>query len=731
MSPETLPQARHWSTWDAARPAEFMHLPAGLRVTPVVYSASSRTATHFPPGPNVVLGPHASDSSFVGLTLSHAGTSLDWLYFKPDPATVAGSWSTKALGEWGLRLWVALCFSAEGAKLWRFDPDKKTLYVESADGYFAVACREPPLLVTAHPDLVALEQELESRGYWYLGSRAVQGPFLVCRFNLEQMPSNRFAVAHAGSLAEAQRQAGKALDASPPRPRPASDSLSAVRDIIAWNTVWDPKNKRPYTSCSRNWDLEKFGGFGVWLTDTAVSALACSLFDEDQARQNLEALLAGQTPQGNFPCLVTGNDSWLDRSQPPLVSLIVWLIYSRTRSRSLIEWAYDPLLRNHQWWWRTRDGNGNTMLEYGSSNIGEGLYIGTKLAAKNESFMDNSPVHDEAQWNDRSRTLDCEDVGLNSLIALDAEMLGHLASALGRHEDSKAHHRCAEAHRDRVSAHFWDRSRGIFANRLWNGKFVQSLSPASFFPLLIGAANPRQIASLLRHLANPRMFGGKWGLPSVARNDPAFRDNVYWRGRIWPILNWLVWLGLKRNGLAAAAETLRKKSHTLFTHSWQSRLAPENFNATTGKGLDQPDTDPFYSWTVLLPLMSLAQLIDIDPWNGCCLRTTGEDTELGPINTPIGPVHIARRRGWIEIRQAAKLLFATNVTPGITHLEINDRITLLLPAGLGKGRKLRTAKTIASAIQNGRPLPLASSGDDLRLRMTGPKPELLEVDFAG
>jgi putative isomerase len=193
----------------------------------------------------------------------------------------------------------------------------------------------------------------------------------------------------------------------------------------------------------------------------------------------------------------------------------------------------------------------------------------------------------------------------------------------------------------------------------------------------------------------------------------------------------LVWLGLKRNGLTAEAETLRKKSRDLFAHSWQSRLAPENFNAKTGNGLDQPDTDPFYSWTVLLPLMSLAEVTDVDPWTGWCLRTTGEDTELGPINSSIGPVHLTRRRGWIEVRQAGKIILATNIAPAITHLEINDRMILMLPAGLGKGRKLRTAKTITSAIQNGRALPLASPGNDLRLRTTGSKPELLEVDFAG
>src|SRR5947207_1451950 len=46
-----------------------------------------------------------------------------------------------------------------------------------------------------------------------------------------------------------------------------------------------------------------------------------------------------------------------------------------------------------------------------------------KIAAKDESFMDNSPIHDEARWNEKSRTLDCEDVGLNCLVCLDCEML--------------------------------------------------------------------------------------------------------------------------------------------------------------------------------------------------------------------------------------------------------------------------------------------------------------------
>jgi putative isomerase len=704
-----------------------MHLPTGLRIAPVAYAASARKATAFPPGPNVVLGAHAIDSSFVDLDLSHAGTRLHWSYRKPDAETVLGAWATTTFGEWGLRFWINLCFFCPSKLEWQFDRATSALHIQADQGVFAVACRAPPLLATAHQGLAALLEELERHGYWHLASRAEKASFMVLRFNLDHAPSNRFAIAHAETVSAAAAKAQAALALIPPEPRKADDPLDAARDIVAWNTVWDAVNKRPYTSCSRNWDLDKFGGFGLWLTDTAVSALVHSLFGLEQAQENIDALLAGQTADGNFPCLLTGKDSWIDRSQPPIVSLIVWLIYLRTGARDLIAKTYEPLIRNHLWWWRFRDGNGDGFLEYGSSPLGDGLYVGTKLAAKNESFMDNSPVHDEAGWIESARTLDCSDVGLNSLIALDAEMLGLLAGALGRRDEARAHHARAETHRARIASHFWDDRRKIFANRMWSGAFVSSVSPTSLFPMLCAAATPSQTRALLRHLFDPDGFGGRWGLPSVARSDPAFADNVYWRGRIWPILNWLVWLGLKRNGLAPA-EPLRRKSERLFLKHWPLRLAPENFNARTGDALDQPDTDPFYSWTALLPLMAVADLVDVDPWQGWCLRTTGPDRELGPLHAPSGSLRVIRKKNWIELWRSEELLLATNAGPVLTRLVIDADIRLMLPARLPKGRIVRSSRPLSAATQDGKPLPL-STARELRLRPTGAALQALEVSF--
>jgi putative isomerase len=702
---------RYWSTWRAGRPAEMFHLPLGVSVRPFAYAASLAASTWFPPGPAVRLGEHALDASTVQLTLSHAGTTLGWDYRKDDPETLAGHWRTLSRGEWGLRFWVCICLASEDGSLWRFEPETGLLTTEVDRFSVAVACRQAPLLITAHGGPDDLVEEFGTYGYWCLRSRATEGRFMALRFNLEEMPDNAVAVAVAGSRDAASRTARLACAAEPPARTAAAGPLAAVRDIMAWNTVWDAANARPYTTCSRSWDVGKFGGFGIWLTDTAVNALLHSLFGEEQAWENLDCILAGQTQAGNFPCLLTGNDSWIDRSQPPLVSLIVWMIYVRTRARLLLERFYEPLSRNHRWWWENRDGNGNAILEYGSSRVGNGLYLGTKLAAKNESFMDNSPVHDEARWIADVRTLDCEDVGLNCLIALDAEMLGLIATELGRETEAEEHRTRSLTHRDRVSSHFWDASRRIFANRLWNGTFAASLAPTSFFPLLVAAADDPQSKALTHHLHDARMFGGSHVLPSVSRRDRAYRDNVYWRGRIWPILNWLVWLGLKRAGLESEAASLVAKGKKLFDASWRQRHAPENFNAETGEGGDQPDTDSFYSWTALLPFMEMSARMDFDPWHGWCLVNDGRDFAMDAVMTPAGPLAARHRKGRYALLRNGRSVIETTVRGRIAQVRIDgERMTFVLPSGVKPGNVMRVAGSVATARQAERGLDVEEKG---------------------
>src|SRR5438128_12309994 len=113
-----LPPKRAWNTWSADRYLEMSCKPLGIKVTPVVYAASTGKTSVIGPGSNVRLGAHTTDASHVDARLIHAGTSLEWRYAKISTCDLAGGWKATAFGEWGLRFWIILCLSREDGGVW-------------------------------------------------------------------------------------------------------------------------------------------------------------------------------------------------------------------------------------------------------------------------------------------------------------------------------------------------------------------------------------------------------------------------------------------------------------------------------------------------------------------------------------------------------------------------------------------------------------------------------------
>jgi putative isomerase len=739
ISPE-----RAWNSWDSEFPAEMVYLPLGLRVGIAAYASSRNAFTRFPAGaPGLRLGPRTVDGESIGLEMVHAGTELSLGWQKPDARTVVGSWRAGRMAEWGLRFWVMVVLrlpqpGRPDLAEWRFDPETGEMTAEVKGAAVAVRGLRPPLQATFHDTLDDLKQEFETKGYFCLDSRGERGRVAVLRYHLEEMPSFRFAASVADDLGQARRKAEEALALAPKPPTaiqtgPHAGSAEAIRDVIAWNTVWDAVNRRPYTSLSRNWVSQKFGGFGVWLNDVLYHGLMAGLFDTSVARENLAAVVAGATPEGNLPCLLTGRDAWVDRSQPPICGLILWLLYRLTGSRELLDLALKPLVANHDWWWRVRDGNGNGLLEYGTSPVGSGLYRGTKLAAKDESSMDNSPTHDEATLDTKAWTLDCEDVGLNSLIALDGEMLADLLREGGEDGEADRLRSRAEALKGRIRTQLWDSERGVFANRLWSGAFVRSLAPTSFYPLLAGAATPEQAARMVELLRDPRKFGGTWMLPSVTRDDPAFRDNVYWRGRVWPPLNFLVYHGLRRAGFADEAARLADNGYRLFMGEWREhRRCPENYNAITGVAGDQPDTDTFYAWGALLPYIAVSEVSDLTPWDGWQATNDGCDGRLGPLRMAGRMGEVEKSGGRLRLMLDGRAVMETDRRGRIRGLEFGLGVAraVLPPSARASEFVLPhvAAKQVRSATLDSRPVEVSAAKEGVSLRLPpASAPQRLEV----
>ncbi|MBI2842075.1 MAG: hypothetical protein HYX78_01605 [Armatimonadetes bacterium] len=393
-----------------------------------------------------------------------------------------------------------------------------------------------------------------------------------------------------------------------------SDGWIGIERTIMWQTIYSSEIERAYTPVGRD-VCEHWGGYVLFSWDAFFAGLLSSLFSPELAEANVRAMLDAAMPNGMVPNMRSTKATSYDRSGPPVGSHCVWEIYKRTKDKGFLERTFDGLLAWHRWYGATRDGNGDGLLEYGSSpKYGpEGSFC--LQGAKFESGLDNSHTYDNATFNSETATMELVDVGLNSLWAHDAECLAFIALELGRSEI--AHELMAEYNqtKSRMNDLLWSEYRGIYLNRHWNGKFSEELSPTLFYPLLAGAPSRDMALRMIReHLLNEEEFWGEYVIPSTPRNHPAFHDGDYWRGRIWGPMNYLVWAGLKRMGFEREAGLLAEKSLNLFLRGWKERThCYEHYSPIDGTGwIDTRggahQSFPAYFWGGLLAFLSVARL---------------------------------------------------------------------------------------------------------------------------
>jgi putative isomerase len=116
-------------------------------------------------------------------------------------------------------------------------------------------------------------------------------------------------------------------------------------------------------------------------------------------------------------------------------------------------------------------------------------------------------------------------------------------------------------------------------------------------PAAEAATRAQATLRIQKHLLNPDEFWGQYVLPSIARNDPAFTEQNFWRGRIWGPMNYLVYLEMRNYDDAKTRQEFARKSFQLFLKEWTEKgHVHENYDAITGTGNDVTNSDRFYHW---------------------------------------------------------------------------------------------------------------------------------------
>jgi putative isomerase len=408
--------------------------------------------------------------------------------------------------------------------------------------------------------------------------------------------------------------AGKKLEETKKAYGTDSSLYDAMQSVLAWDIIYEPTNKIVISPVSRIWNTGWWNGWVLFDWDTYFASYMYSLDNRDLAYANAIAVTKNITSAGFVPNCSAGVGKSEDHSQPPVGSWVIWKIYEKYKEKWLLEEVFNELLSWNRWWESKRDVDGylcwGSDLEYKEKMpYSLSKQIHTKQAAMWESGLDNSPMYDEAVFDSLNNKLLLADVGLMSMYVLDCQHLSKIAKELGKFEITNELDKRAEKYSKKLAS-LYDEKTGIFLNKnLKTGKLSNRLSPTLFYPLLTGVASQKQAERMMKeHFYNPDEFWGEWIMPSIARNDSAFKDNDYWRGRIWAPMNFLVYCCMRNYNVPDARKDMVEKSAKLILKSWNGEHhVYENNNSVTGAGDDVRNSDKFYHWGALNAFIKLLE----------------------------------------------------------------------------------------------------------------------------
>lgn len=394
-----------------------------------------------------------------------------------------------------------------------------------------------------------------------------------------------------------------------------AECYNAMQTCQAWDTVYNPQEEVPITTVSRIWN-RGWGGYVLFCWDTYFGAIMQAIDEKELAYCNAIEVTRTLTESGfipNFAC--QNNVKSYDRSQPPVGSMTCLQIYEKYQDKWFLEEVYDNLLIWNQWFMDYRTTK-NGLLTWGSNPypLKNGHHwetdgVNVRLGAALESGLDNSPMYDDIPFDTESHRLLMDDVGLTGLYIHDCRCLAKIADILGHEEDAVKLNERAEIIEERMEE-LWDDDFGMYLNRRTdNDEFQYRLSPFHFHALFSHRVGQERAERMIKeHMRNPEEFWGEYILPSIARNDPAYPDNDYWRGRIWAPMNYLVYLALLEYDLPEMRKDLADKSQNLIMKEWlREGHVHENYNGDNGEGCDVKNSDKFYHWGGLLSLIALLE----------------------------------------------------------------------------------------------------------------------------
>ncbi len=292
-----------------------------------------------------------------------------------------------------------------------------------------------------------------------------------------------------------------------------------------------------------------------------------------------------------------------DTTSAPFYNWTNWEVYRLSKDRRFLEEAYESGSRFARWFMKNRDADGDGLFEWGGHAILECVRDG--FNAVYDLFGGTADV---------PRRFEALDLSL--MMVKELRSLETMAGALGNAGEAREWREKADRLATQINRTMWDSDSGFYYHVARDshlmeleGKSLKRKEIIGFLPLWAGVASKEQADRLVSHLKDPGSFYRRFGVPTLAADDPHYNPYVtrccQWNGAVWLLWDYLVFRGLLDYGYRAEAEDVYRR--VLQAVAWQLRTN-HRFWESYSPDYTKLESPMSYLWDAILARF----MIDLD-----------------------------------------------------------------------------------------------------------------------
>lgn len=263
----------------------------------------------------------------------------------------------------------------------------------------------------------------------------------------------------------------------------------------------------------------------------------------------------------------------------PFFSWTNWEIYSVNKNKQFLKDSYSAGAKFIRYLEKERDQDQDGMYEWGPYGIIENVRDGWNVV-----FQLFSEGEDEGR--DISHQLDVLD--LTAEVANEMYYLARMSKELGDTAGVREWTEKFDKTAKLINKYMWDEKDKFYYNVSmsdnsfeFEGKSLRRKELIGFLPMWAHVATRDQAKELVKHLTDDKEFWRKYGVPTIAANDPNYTPFVdgccRWNGPVWLLWDYMVLRGLQNYGYDKLAKQVGEKMLSAVStqleinhHFWES-----------------------------------------------------------------------------------------------------------------------------------------------------------------